>query len=71
VQGTLKADGTLVVNQKLHLAPGPVLVTVQPMTPRQRGLADVIDEIRQGQQEPAPVFLPHGGSLTTNRRAMP
>ena len=50
VQGTLKADGTLVVNQKLHLAPGPVLVTVQPMTPRQRGLADVIDEIRQGQQ---------------------
>ena len=49
-QGTLKADGTLVVNQKLHLTPGPVLVTVQAMTPRQRGLADVIDEIRQGQQ---------------------
>jgi len=24
-QGTLKADGTLVVNQKLHLTPGPVL----------------------------------------------
>ena len=49
-QGTLKADGTLVVNQKLHLTPGPVLVTVQAMTPRQRGLADVIDEICQGQQ---------------------
>ena len=53
IEGTLKPDGTLELDQKPGLAPGRVKVTLQPAqagTPRQRGLADVIDEIRQGQQ---------------------
>jgi hypothetical protein len=51
-RGTLKPDGTLDLDQKPGLAPGQVRVTLQPAqtgTPRRRGLADVIDEIRQGQ----------------------
>ena len=53
VQGTIKPDGTLELNQQPKLPPGPVLVSVQPMASspvRPRGLADVIDAIRQGQQ---------------------
>jgi hypothetical protein len=53
VQGTLKPDGTLELAQKLTLPPGQVTVTIQPAgpaAPAGRGLADVIDEIRKGQQ---------------------
>ena len=53
VHGTLQPDGTLTLDQKLNLPPGEVLVTVQPTAltaPTKRGLADVIDEIRRGQQ---------------------
>jgi hypothetical protein len=51
IQGTLKPDGTLELDQKPNLPPGQVLITVQPLTvAAQRGLADVIDEIRRGQQ---------------------
>jgi hypothetical protein len=53
IEGTLKPDGTLDLDQKPSLSPGRVRVILQPASaglPRQRGLADVIDEIRQGQQ---------------------
>ncbi len=53
LEGTLKPDGTLELDQKPSLLPGRVKVILQPAaagSPRQRGLADVIDEIRQGQQ---------------------
>jgi hypothetical protein len=51
LQGTLKADGTLELGQKLNLPPGQVVVTVQPVTALpSHGLADVIDEIHKGQQ---------------------
>jgi hypothetical protein len=53
IEGTLKPDGTLELDQKPGLAPGRVKVTLQPAQAgahRQRGLADVIDEIRHGQQ---------------------
>ena len=52
VHGTLKLDGTLELDQKPSLSPGRVTVILQPAqagTPR-RGLANAIDEIRQGQQ---------------------
>jgi hypothetical protein len=53
VHGTIKPDGTLELNRQPNLPPGPVLVTVQQVpssTSAQRGLADVIDAIRQSQQ---------------------
>jgi hypothetical protein len=54
VQGTLKADGTLELDQQPNLLPGRVQVTVefvaQPLSAKKRGLADVIDEIQQAQQ---------------------
>lgn len=53
VLGTLKPDGTLELNKQPNLTPGPVLVTVQVLmggTPPQRGLTQVIDEIRQSQK---------------------
>jgi hypothetical protein len=53
IEGTLKPDGTLQLDQKPSLAPGRVKVILQPApagTLPQRGLADVIDEIRQSQQ---------------------
>src|SRR5690242_6262458 len=53
VAGTLRADGTLVLDQKPNLSPGRVKVTLQPAqasTTTTRGLTEVIDEIRQGQQ---------------------
>lgn len=53
IEGTLKADGTVELDQKPSLSPGRVTVILQPAqvkTPGQRGLADVIDEIRTGQQ---------------------
>ncbi len=53
VEGTLKPDGTLELDQKPSLSPGRVTVTLQPVqagsTPR-RSLADIIDQIRQEQQ---------------------
>ena len=53
VEGTLKPDGTLELDEKPNLSPGRVKVilqSIQPHLPRKRGLADVIDEIRQDQQ---------------------
>jgi hypothetical protein len=53
VQGTLKPDGTLELDQKPNLPPGPVLVTVQAVPSGsipKPGLAAVIDSIRQSQQ---------------------
>jgi hypothetical protein len=53
VEGTLKPDGTLELDEKPSLSPGRVKVMLQSAqvcTPRHRGLADVIDEIRQSQQ---------------------
>jgi hypothetical protein len=52
IGGTLNPDGTLLLDQKPSLSPGRVIVTLhQPQvgTPAMRGLADVIDEIRQNQ----------------------
>src|SRR4051794_8982741 len=53
VQGTLKADGSLELDQPVSLDPGRVQVIVQPLPaapqPRQE-LTAVIDQIRQGQQ---------------------
>jgi hypothetical protein len=53
IEGTLKPDGTLELDQKPSLSPGRVRVILQPAhpgTPPRRGLADVIDAIRQSQQ---------------------
>jgi hypothetical protein len=53
VDGTLQPDGTLQLDQKLNLTPGRVQVTVQPMPApgsMQRGLVDLMDEIRASQQ---------------------
>ena len=53
VEGTLKPDGTLELDQTPNLSPGRVKVILQPVragAPGQRGLADVIDEIRRDQQ---------------------
>jgi hypothetical protein len=53
VEGTIKPDGTLELDQKPALSPGRVKVVLQPVQaipPSSRGLADVIDEIRRGQQ---------------------
>lgn len=52
VEGTLQPDGTLQLDQKPNLAPGRVQVVVQPLAPSapsQRGLVDVMDDIRAGQ----------------------
>lgn len=53
LEGTLKADGTLELDQKPSLSPGRVRVILQPAqagTLPRRGLADVIDEIHRDQQ---------------------
>lgn len=53
VDGTLYPDGKVQLDAVPNVAPGRVTVFLQPQTPNQpvkRGLADVIDEIRQGQQ---------------------
>ena len=52
LEGTLHADGTLQLDQKPSLPPGRVTVILQSpsaLGSMRRGLADVIDEIRQGQ----------------------
>ncbi len=53
IEGTLKSDGTLELDQQPNLAPGRVKVilqTIQTSASGRRGLADVIDDIRHGQQ---------------------
>jgi hypothetical protein len=53
VTGTLKPDGTLELDRKPGLSPGPVIVTLQAVpvsTAGQGGLTDLIDEIYQAQQ---------------------
>ena len=52
IDGTLRQDGTLELDQKPSLVPGRVKVTLQPAQAGMpgRGLAEVIDEIRQSQQ---------------------
>lgn len=52
IEGTLKPDGTLELDEKPSLGPGRVKVALQRAqagTPGP-GLADVLDEIHQGQQ---------------------
>jgi hypothetical protein len=53
VEGTLKSDGTLELDQKPSLSPGRVQVIVKPLTTSptgHRGLVEVMDEIRQSQR---------------------
>jgi hypothetical protein len=51
IDGTLRADGTLELDERPNLSPGRVKVVLQPAQacaqPR-RGLANVIDEILRG-----------------------
>jgi hypothetical protein len=54
VQGTLKDDGTLELDEKPSLAPGRVQVTILSMptpavTPPHRTILDVLDEIHAAQ----------------------
>lgn len=53
IEGMLKADGTLELDEKPNLSPGRVQVIVQPLSaPAQtkRGLVEVMDEIRASQR---------------------
>jgi hypothetical protein len=53
IEGTLKPDGTLELDQKPSLSPGRVQVIVRPLTTTpgaSRGLVEVMDEIRQSQR---------------------
>ena len=53
IEGTLKPDGTLELDEKPNLSPGRVQVIVQPLSkpaPTKRGLVEVMDEIRDNQQ---------------------
>jgi hypothetical protein len=53
VEGTLKEDGTLELDEKPNLSPGRVLVVVQPLSKpaaARRGLVEVMDEIRNSQR---------------------
>jgi hypothetical protein len=53
IQGVLKADGTLELDERPCLEPGRVQVTLQAVVARSptiRGLAGTIEEIRQYQQ---------------------
>lgn len=49
VQGTLRADGILLLDQKPNLPPGRVRVTVQPV----EGQADVMEVLRRIRAEQA------------------
>lgn len=54
VNGTLKADGTLELDEKPNLPPGPVEVVVQAKAPpasEQEDLMTVLERIWQGQKE--------------------
>ena len=53
IEGTLKPDGTLELDQKPSLSPGRVQVIVQPLSKPGlpiRGLVEVMDDIRAGQR---------------------
>jgi hypothetical protein len=53
IQGKFQPGGGVKLNQAPNLLPGPVVVTVQPAPaamPPKGGLAELIDEIRRGQQ---------------------
>jgi hypothetical protein len=55
VQGVLKDDGTLELDEKPQLAPGRVQVTIvaipePPVAARHRTILEVLDEIQAGQQ---------------------
>ncbi len=53
IAGTLNPDGTLQLDQRPTLAPGRVLVTVQPLSKPAaavRGIVEVMDEIRASQR---------------------
>src|SRR5579875_3488533 len=53
VEGTLKPDGTLELDQKPNLSPGRVQVIVKSLASSpngRRGLVEVMDEIRQSQR---------------------
>ncbi len=53
IDGTLKPDGTLELDQKPALSPGRVTVTVKPLVPPpagRRSLVEVMDEVRQAQR---------------------
>ena len=53
IQGTLKADGTLELDEIPTMTPGRVQVKLKPVladSHTQRGLADTIEEIRRYQQ---------------------
>ena len=53
IEGTLKPDGTLELDQKPSLSPGRVQVIVQPLSkpaPPIRGLVEVMDDIRANQR---------------------
>jgi hypothetical protein len=53
IEGTLKPDGTLELDEKPTLPPGRVQVIVQPLpksVPTTRGLVEVMDDIRTGQR---------------------
>ena len=53
IEGTLKPDGTLELDQKPNLSPGRVQVIVQPLlrsAPTKRGLVEVMDDIRASQR---------------------
>ena len=53
IEGTLKPDGTLELDQKPTLSPGRVQVIVQPLAKPARpirGLVEVMDDIRASQR---------------------
>jgi hypothetical protein len=52
VEGTLKPDGELELDQKPMLSPGRVQVTLKPLmlSCAGRGLVEVMDEVRQSQR---------------------
>ena len=53
IEGTLKADGTLELDEKPNLSPGRVLVGLQSLSKQaltKRGLVEVMDEIRASQR---------------------
>ena len=53
IEGTLKPDGTLELDEKPNVSPGRVQVIVQPLlkrVPTKRGLAEVMDDIRASQR---------------------
>jgi hypothetical protein len=50
IQGTLREDGTLVLDDKPNLPPGRVCVTLQPVDPTQTDVWQVLERIWAGQR---------------------